>query len=68
MRDLIEGFLRRLSESCPAIAEMSEGKEGRVAFAVCAIAEEDATNVINKRDAVLFIACPRDSDFCPAKS
>ena len=49
------------------MAEMSEGKAGRLGFAVCAVAEKHETNMTSKRDAVLFIACPRDSDFGPAK-
>jgi hypothetical protein len=38
------------------MAEMSEGKAGRVVFAVCAVAEKNETNVSSRRDAVLFIA------------
>src|ERR1043165_1267039 len=58
MRALIAGFLRRLSESRPA-AEMSEGNAGCLVFAVCASAERDETNAINKISVVLFIARPR---------
>jgi hypothetical protein len=37
------------------MAVMSEGKAGRLVFAVCAVAEKQETNVINKSVAVLFI-------------
>src|SRR6185295_18230858 len=66
MRALITGFLRRLSESWPATAAMSDGNAGRLVFAVCAVAEKHETNVINKRDAVLFIALPRGFNSGPA--